>query len=106
MRLFRKLLYIIRYKTKGAGRMLDHNISFWFVAHEFNANNLYCHWVYTAPHLTISRNIIITISKTILGIRGELNAFARVSPLTPSELARFPCITPMLTHKSELIVYK
>ena len=49
MGLFRKLLYIIRYKTKGAGRMLDHNISFWFVAHEFNANNLYCHWVYTAP---------------------------------------------------------
>ena len=101
MGLFRKLLYIIRYKTKGAGRMLDHNISFWFVAHEFNANNLYCHWVYTAPHLTISRNIIITISKTILGIRGELNAFARVAPLTPSELARFPCFTPMLTHKSE-----
>lgn len=39
MGLFRKSLYIIMYKTKGAGRMLDHNISFWFVAHEFNANN-------------------------------------------------------------------
>jgi hypothetical protein len=67
MGLFRKLLYIIRYKTKGAGRMLDHNISFWFVAHEFNANNLYCHWVYTAPHLTISRNIITTIFQNYVG---------------------------------------
>lgn len=67
MGLFRKSLYIIMYKTKGAGRMLDHNISLWFVAHEFNANNLYCHWVYTATHLTISRIIIITIFQNYFG---------------------------------------
>lgn len=82
--------------------MLDHNISLWFVAHEIQRKQLILPLGLYRSTPNNFKKVIITIFQNYLGIRDELNAFARVSPLTPSELARFPCFTPMLTHKSEL----
>lgn len=62
MGLFRKLLYIIRYKTKGAGRMLDHNIYFWFVAQQLTLPlGLYR----STPN--DFKNVIITIFQNYFG---------------------------------------